>query len=158
MDVDATAATRDDLAAIAVLAEEAVEELRPLRGGDMWYRREARAGDPRDAIAPLIGAEGHTVVVGRIDGTVVGYAVASAQLLRDGSTVADLTDIYVMPGARGVGVGEALMDAVVGWATTEGCTGIDSVALPGDRGTKNFFESFGLVARALRVHRRLDTP
>jgi hypothetical protein len=27
--------------------------------------------------------------------------------------------------------------------------------MPGDRNTKNFFESFGLVARAITVHRDL---
>ncbi|NIR35956.1 MAG: hypothetical protein GWN79_05560 [Actinobacteria bacterium] len=47
------------------------------------------------------------------------------------------------------------MEAVLDWARTRGCEGIDSLALPGDRHTKNFFETFGLVARALRVHRAL---
>ena len=38
-------------------------------------------------------------------------------------------------------------------AAAQGCFGVDSLALPGDRHTKNFFESFGLVARAIVVHR-----
>ena len=33
--------------------------------------------------------------------------------------------------------------------------GIGSTVLPGDRASKNFFESFGLVARAIAVHRDL---
>ena len=33
--------------------------------------------------------------------------------------------------------------------------GIDGFALPGDRETKNFFERFGLTARAILVHRSL---
>jgi hypothetical protein len=48
------------------------------------------------------------------------------------------------------------MDHVVAWCRAAGCFGIDSLALPGDRSTKNFFESFGLVARAIVVHRSLD--
>jgi hypothetical protein len=32
---------------------------------------------------------------------------------------------------------------------------VDSLALPGDRHTKNFFEAFGLVARAIVVHKTL---
>jgi hypothetical protein len=36
-----------------------------------------------------------------------------------------------------------------------GCVGIDALALPGNRQTKNFFESFGFTARAIVVHRRL---
>ena len=63
--------------------------------------------------------------------------------------------LYVEPGARGVGVGEAVMDAVVTWSESKGCRGIDGFALPGDRETKNFFERFGLTARAILVHRSL---
>jgi hypothetical protein len=48
-----------------------------------------------------------------------------------------------------------LLDAVIAWATGRKCIGIDSLALPGNRETKNFFESFGLVARAIVVHRPL---
>jgi hypothetical protein len=55
-----------------------------------------------------------------------------------------------------VGVGEAVMDHLVAWCRAQGCFGVDSLALPGDRQTKNFFESFGLVARAIVVHRPLD--
>ena len=35
--------------------------------------------------------------------------------------------------------------------------GLDAVALPGDRDTQNFVETFGLVARAIQVHRSLET-
>ena len=68
-----------------------------------------------------------------------------------------IEDLYVEPPARGVGVGEALMNLILAWATEHGCFGVDSIALPGDRGTKNFFESFGLVARKIAVHRALPT-
>ncbi len=47
------------------------------------------------------------------------------------------------------------MNAVVDEARTRNCFGIDALALPGDRETKNFFESFGLKARQLVVHRSL---
>jgi hypothetical protein len=47
------------------------------------------------------------------------------------------------------------MEALVAWCGIAGCFGVDSLALPGDRHTKNFFESFGLVARAIVVHRKL---
>ena len=76
--------------------------------------------------------------------------------LTDGGRLGVITDLYTMPGARGVGVGEAMMDHLIDWCTTQDCFGVDSVALPGDRHTKNFFESFGLVARALVVHRSID--
>jgi hypothetical protein len=48
------------------------------------------------------------------------------------------------------------MEAVLAWAGERGCVGVDALALPGSRETKNFFESFGLVARAIVVHRDLQ--
>ena len=48
------------------------------------------------------------------------------------------------------------MQALVDWCAARGCFGVDSLALPGDRHSKNFFESFGLVARAIIVHRPLS--
>ena len=59
------------------------------------------------------------------------------------------------PDAREVGAGEAMMNAVLDWAASMRCRGVDATALPGDRQTKNFFESFGLVARAISVHRAI---
>ena len=51
------------------------------------------------------------------------------------------------PEAREVGVGELLLDTVLRWAEARGCFGIDSIVLPGNRETKNFFETAGMVAR-----------
>ncbi len=91
-----------------------------------------------------------------IDGTIVGYAGVDLIELHNGSVLGQVTDIYVAPDARSVGCGEALLGLAEGWCREQGCIGIDSIALPGDRETKNFFETFGLTARALRVHRSLQ--
>jgi len=96
-----------------------------------------------------------SVIVGTIDGTVVGYGASAIEDLCDGAPLAVVSDLYVDPEARGVGVGEAMMDALVAHAEAAGAIGIDALALPGDRATKNFFESFGLKARAIVVHRDL---
>ena len=47
---------------------------------------------------------------------------------------------------------------VLDWCRAAGCVGVDSLALPGNRHTKNFFETFGFKARALVVHRSLVEP
>jgi GNAT superfamily N-acetyltransferase len=148
-------ASSDDLPRIAELAREAIAELRATKGGEVWARREARQEPIDESLAADLDNGDAVVLVGSIDDAVIGYAVSVIERLLDGNALARLTDVYVEPEARGVGVGELLLDTVVEWATERGCTGIDSLALPGNRETKNFFESFGLVARAIVVHRPL---
>jgi len=146
-------ATIDDLPVIVELARAAIAEKTDTRGGELWQRREARREPIEDSF--VIGDARKLVISGRIDDVVVGYAAAHLEDLPDGATLAVITDLYTLPEARGVGVGEVMMEAVLGWCEDENCIGVDSVALPGDRHTKNFFETFGLVARAIVVHRRL---
>jgi GNAT superfamily N-acetyltransferase len=147
-------AAADDLAELVRLATDAVDEKRAQRGGAVWARREARR-DPVSSLAAAIAADDHEVVVGLLDDAVVGYGVVHEEVLDDEGRLGVVDDIYVEAEAREVGLGEALMDHMVAWCDQRGCFGVDSLALPGDRSTKNFFESFGLVARAIVVHRRL---
>ena len=148
-------ATRDDVARLAELAEQAVAELQAGRGGVVWARHAARHAPFEDQLLAEIDADDRCVLVGTVDGTVMGYGVAAVEVLRDGGRLGVVTDLYTEPGARELGVGETTMQALVDWCAEEGCFGVDSLALPGDRHTKNFFESFGLVARAIIVHRSL---
>lgn len=148
-------ASKDDLPRLVELARAAIAELRSTKGGEVWARREARGEPLGESLAADLANADAVVRAGTIDDAVIGYAVAVIETLSDGGELARLTDVYVEPEARGVGVGEALLDAVIAWATERGCVGIDSLALPGNRETKNFFESFGLVARAIVVHRSL---
>lgn len=150
-------ATEGDLERLASLALEAVDEQREARGGAVWSQREARR-DPARTLAAALDDGATSVVVGTLDGVVVGYGVLRVETLDDGGLLAVVDDLYVEPDARGVGVGEALMADLVERATAAGCVGIDALALPGNRETKNFFEASGLTARAIVVHRSLQTP
>lgn len=156
MEVSARPAGASDLDVVADLATLAIEELSPHRGGELWRRDAARPVPTGPSVRADLDDPDTLVVVGTIDGVPVGYGVVRRVPLRDGSVLGRVTDIFTLADARGVGVGEAMMDAIVEWATSTGCFGIDSLALPGDRHTKNFFESFGLVARAIVVHRSLQ--
>ncbi len=155
MDEAARPATADDLARIVTLAREAIAELAPTRGGAIWARREGRQEPVEGPLAAAIADDDQLVVVGTLDGTVLGYAVVRLERLRDGAVLGVIDDVFVEPEGRGVGIGEALLDAVIDWCRQRGCVGVDALALPGNRATKNFFESFGLVARAIVVHRAL---
>jgi ribosomal protein S18 acetylase RimI-like enzyme len=153
----ARSATPADLAAMATLAREAIAELSELRGGTIWHLRDARQEPLEPALGDLVAGvdPGTHAVVGTFDGTVVGYGVSRLETLADGAHLAVVEDLYVHPDARGVGVGEAMMDLLVAHAVEADAVGIDALALPGDRNTKNFFETFGLKARALVVHKPL---
>ncbi|MGE3619478.1 MAG: N-acetyltransferase family protein [Acidimicrobiia bacterium] len=141
---------------VVELAGAAISELAVNRGGALWSRREARAVPVDASIDEALVAADRHLVVGTIDGVVVGYGLVRVEVLRDGGRLGVLEDLYVEPDARGVGVGEAIMGIVLEWCGAQGCFGVDSLVLPGDRAAKNFFESFGLVARAIVVHRALD--
>jgi GNAT superfamily N-acetyltransferase len=148
-------ATYEDVTRLAELAGAAVEELRQGRGGQVWARQAARRSPFEPQLRAQIDDPGHRVLVGTVDDVVMGYAVARTDLLTDGGRLGVVTDLFTEPGARELGIGEAMMAALVEWCREQGCFGVDSLALPGDRHTKNFFESFGLVARAIVVHRSL---
>jgi GNAT superfamily N-acetyltransferase len=153
-------ATADDVPVMAELAAVALDELRPTKGGSLFTRREARKPPFDASLRAEIDAADTLALVGTIDDVVVGYAVAHIEPLHDGARLAIITDLFVELEAREVGVGELLANEIVTWATACGCTGIDSVVLPGNRQTKNFFETFGFTARAIVVHRSLagDDP
>jgi GNAT superfamily N-acetyltransferase len=149
-------AVEDDLARIVELAGEAVGELRQGKGGEVWARVTARRPPYEIDLQAQLADADHHVLVGTVDDVVMGYGVARTQVLADGGRLGVVTDLYTDAGARELGIGEAMMESLVEWCRAQGCFGVDSLALPGDRHTKNFFESFGLVARAIVVHRSLS--
>jgi GNAT superfamily N-acetyltransferase len=149
-------ASAEDLPRIAELAELARDELVPMKGGALWSAREAVAEPFEDAYGALLDREDALVVVGTVDETVVGFGAVTLERLRTGETLGIIGDLFVEPGARAVGVGEAMADDLVAFCAAHGCTGIDALALPGHRTTKNFFEGSGFTARALVMHRALD--
>ena len=148
-------ATTDDLGRLAELAAEAVAEQRDGRGGSVWSVREAREVPADATLAADVADPDRLVLAGTYDDVVVGYAAVRIETLRDRRLLGIVTDIYVEPEGRDVGVGEVLLGECVAWCRERGCAGIDSLALPGNRETKNFFERAGFTARALTVHKKL---
>ena len=149
------AAVEDDIPRLAELAAQAVEELRDGRGGAVWARHSARRPPYEAALRQELAAPDHCLLVGTLDDIVMGYGAARVERLADEGRLGVVTDLYTEPDCRALGIGEVTMQALVDWCVAQECFGVDSLALPGDRHTKNFFESFGLVARAIVVHRSL---
>ena len=148
-------ATAGDVPVLAVLAEEAAAAVAPVRGGARYVGNEALAAPYGSTLGDLVDRDDAAVFVGLIDEVVVGFAAVWRRADRTGAPIAQLGALYVVEGGRGVGVGEAMMDLALAWARQAGCIGVEAVALAGDRATKNFFEAFGLTARAILVHRSL---
>ena len=125
------------------------------RGGAVFVAREARPEPVEESLRSAVDGPGSTAVVGSIDGTAIGYATGRTEALRDGRTLGVIDDLYVEEEARGVGVGEAMMELLLDWFRDQRCAGVDSMALPGARATKNFFEESGFTARLLVMHHRM---
>ncbi len=140
---------------LADLARALRTEMHDQRGGPLWTTREARPEPHEAGIAALIARDDAEVVVGTIDGAVVGFGTVEIELLRDGTRLGVIGDLFVEEEARAVGVGESIADLIVAFCTAAKCVGIDAYALPGARTAKNFFERSGFTARALVMHHKL---
>lgn len=149
----ARGATPSDVDAVVALARAAREEVAARRGGELWSRHEARREPLEESYSALLGRSDAHLVVGALDGVAVGFGAVEVERLDGGGLLGVVTDLWVEPGARGVGVGEAVLAELTAFCESAGCVGIDALALPGDRAAKNFFEGSGFTARALVMHR-----
>jgi len=143
-------ATPPDLDRCRALVAEALAAAEDQRGGPLLVAAATRS-DAADLVARWGGDEDARLFVGTFDGAVVGVAAGWAR--SDGP--ARIECLYVEPGARAVGVGAGLVEALVEWFRSRGCADVDAVALPGDRSTKQLLESAGFKARLLVLHRSL---
>ena len=110
------------------------------RGGDLWLARH-----PAEAPGwPSVGAG--DVVVGVIDDVSVGYLRFHVD-----DDVLYVDDVFVHPGAREVGFGDALLAAAIERGVARGAVRIEAEALPGDRDTKNLYERAAITAKRITV-------
>lgn len=148
-----TSADCDFLADAHRLGHQAVVDA---RGGELDILLRGRAEPIEASFGADIDSPNHYVLVATADDLPSGYLVAEEIELRSGDTLFRVVDLWVHPSTRGIGLGSALLNNALEIAGSRGCRGIDARALPGDRITKNFFESFGLVARTIEVFRSLE--
>lgn len=134
---------------LACLWRQAVEEVSGRRGGMLQVA--TTAGPPEVPAGP-----DRYVALGYVDDLAFGFVAAHlSATLQGGPPLAVVDALYVEPGMRSIGLGEALAQRAVEWATEHGCCGVDVPALPGDRAAKSFCEDNGFVARLLTMHRPL---
>jgi len=147
-------AAEGDLEDLAVLWRHAVEELDGQRGG--WalagslYRAHLEA-----FLRASLDDPDQFLAVGLIDDVPVGVACLRADRDRR-EPLGWLELIYVEPNARQVGVADVMLTLVTARCREWGMAGLDAPALPGNRSAKSFFETQGMQARLLTMHRPLE--
>lgn len=156
MEEHAQQANINDLNVVVALVNEAHHEVAEAKGGALYLRREGRQAPVGDSIGPALQDSDQFVVLGMLDNSSVGYATVTTEVLPDGAQIAEVGEIFVLPDARGVGVGEVMLDAIMDWARNRGCTHLEGSVLPGNRAGKNFFERAHMVTRILRVSTPLN--
>src|SRR5580693_5959017 len=108
----------------AELCREALESLRHVRGGPLLARREtgvvAKALVRPGGLDRLLADGRRRVLVGTIDGAVVGLAVGRIDAVGE-APLGVIDACYVERPARGVGVGRALVDHLVAWFGSSRC-------------------------------------
>jgi GNAT superfamily N-acetyltransferase len=147
-------AVAGDLAEVAGLWRSAMTEVAGVRGGRILGLEHHIAEPVEEALGRLARRADATVIVGTLDDVNVGAATVETSDLVDGTRIGRIGLLYVEPAARAVGVGEALIGELIAWCGAHNCAGIDALALPGMRETKNFFETAGFTARLLVMHRK----
>jgi GNAT superfamily N-acetyltransferase len=156
VELNARAARASDLAAVEQLVAEGVRAVQAQRGADLWLVEQLPSAVAAGQLEDLLQDPAGRLLVGCVDDVPVGLLVVDRRELVDGRRIARIGFVFVHEKARGIGVGELLVDAAMDWARESGCQGIDGWALPGDREVKNLFERSGLTARGIVVHRPLD--
>ena len=144
-----------DAPRVVELCTAALAEATARRGGSQLARAVLGGLGVPEWVAGALASDRAQVVVGELGEAVMGVGLVRAVAGPAGGT-ATVELLFVEPGARGVGLGEVIMDALCGWAEGHGCDGLDAAALPGSREAKAFFEAHGMVARVLIMHRSLQ--
>ncbi len=149
MDPVVRLATPNDIADLARLQALARAGLEPVRGGALRLQECAEVTD----WASVLNDDSRLVVVGTLDDMVSSYMVMHLVPSKDRGII---THSFVEAPARELGLGDAMLDATISVVRESGLTGIEAVALPGDRETKNMYERAGLTARKLTVYKALS--
>lgn len=148
---------RNDQEELARLVELATAELDGRKGAWLWHRHQAPPGSAQEIAAQWCRSDG-LVLLGTADGVVLGFGVAHEETLHDGQALGIIDGLYVEEAGRSIGVGDALVLALIDVFRERGCVGVDAWALPGERETKNFYEAHTFSARVITVHHSFIGP
>lgn len=148
MQIFARVATAVDIKFLSDLEREARFSITSFRGADRLASDIPEVGDSWQMV---LSDRNFFTLIGGIDTSIMGYLVA-----RVSGQVALIEQVFVTKDARNLGIGDALVSAVLALAAEKNLAAVDALALPGDRETKNLFERSGLVARLITVTKKIN--
>jgi ribosomal protein S18 acetylase RimI-like enzyme len=154
MTVSARAAERPDLVHLVEMYAGLADEQRAIR--EIWPYTDGLSQPVDGTLDTLLDAGESIVIVGEIDGAVLGMLVTTVEPLlapMADRSIGVIRLIYVDPAARGVGVGGAMLARALEDFERSGIDLFDAPVSPGHRLAKNFFESHGFKARSIIMHR-----
>lgn len=158
MRIEARRAGPDDVPAIARLYADLEREQAELKS--MWPVLDGLELPVEGAIHEILEDDRSLLVLGTIDEVPFGFGWARSEAMlhrAEGERVGVVRLIYVDPEARGVAVGEAMIEWLLARLRESGHRRFDARVSPGHRLAKNFFEQNGFAARLIIMHHE-DEP
>ena len=155
MNISWRPAARDDIPRLVELYGPALDEQINLR--EAWAVAEGLPEPIDQAFSALLDDQDSFLIVGTIDGLVFGLLWARIEPLLPQAAperIGVVRLVYVEEVARTVGVGEAMLEAVLEQMRAMGVRRFDAIVSPGHRLAKNFFESAGFSARRITMYHR----
>jgi ribosomal protein S18 acetylase RimI-like enzyme len=114
--------------------------------------------DWRREVDPVDPSGSGSLLIGELDGTPVATAYVSRRSSEP--DLAGLGAMWVMPEARGRGVGAALIDAALSWAAGDGCVSIELSVTVGNERARRVYQRAGFQVtgerRALRESSNIE--
>ena len=150
-------AAAEDLESLLPLYQGLEEEQTALRS--MWRLADGLPEPMEAAFKEILDDDDSLLVIGFLDEVPLGFAWARSEELlpqANGARVAVIRLIHTESDARGIGIGEMMMDQIFGHFRARGVGRFDARVSPGHRNAKNFFEANGFKARLIVMSRDDD--
>lgn len=154
MNVTSRSATSDDIDILSDLYRDLEREQAGIK--KMWPLFDGLDEPLEDSLRAILDDDESILMIGEIDDVPLGMLWARSEPMLEragGERVGVIRLIYTEPGARGVGVAEAMIRPTLARLRESGHRRFDARVSPGHRHAKNFFEANGFAARLILMHR-----
>ncbi|PXX54773.1 aminoglycoside 6'-N-acetyltransferase I [Nocardia tenerifensis] len=93
----------------------------------------------RDNLTTLLASSAARVAVACSGDQLLGFAITTTSFGLENGLIAELEDLFVVPGARRRGLAGLLIEDSAGWARERGCRCLELVVAPNDREVGHLF-------------------